>query len=85
MYRIRGHRRLDRETLRLSIKHSLTSTTQEVSIDGKITFNNEQLEFLKFIVQDFEYNDDHEKYMIDQITNKIYDAQEHQLLIDQLL
>ena len=26
----------------------------------KITFNNEQLEFLKFIVQDFEYNDDHE-------------------------
>ena len=28
----------------------------------------------------FEYNDDHEKYMIDQITNKIYDAQEHQLL-----
>ena len=46
----------------------------------KITFNNEQLEFLKFIVQDFEYNDDHEKYMIDQITNKIYDAQEHQLL-----
>ena len=26
----------------------------------KLTFNNEQLEFLKFIVQDFEYNDDHE-------------------------
>ncbi len=46
----------------------------------KLTFNNEQLEFLKFIVQDFEYNDDHEKYMIDQITNKIYDAQEQQLL-----
>ena len=46
----------------------------------KITFNNEQLEFLKFMVQDFEYNDDHEKYMIDQITNKIYDAQEQQLL-----
>ena len=46
----------------------------------KITFNNEQLEFLKFIVQDFEYNDDHEKYMIDQITNKIYQAQENQAL-----
>ena len=30
----------------------------------KLTFNNEQLEFLKFIVQDFEYNDDHERYMI---------------------
>ena len=38
----------------------------------KITFNNEQLEFLKFMVQDFEYNDDHEKYMIEQIENKIY-------------
>ena len=36
----------------------------------KLTFNNEQLEFLKFIVQDFEYNDDHEKYMIEQIENK---------------
>ena len=38
--------------------------------NGKITFNNEQLEFLKFIVQDFEYNDDHERYMIEQIENK---------------
>ena len=28
----------------------------------KITFNNEQLEFLKFIVQDFEYNDDPVSY-----------------------
>ena len=46
----------------------------------KITFNNEQLEFLKFIVQDFEYNDDHERYMIDQIENKIYQAQENQAL-----
>ena len=46
----------------------------------KITFNNEQLEFLKFIVQDFEYNDDHEKYIIDQIENKIYQAQENQAL-----
>ena len=46
----------------------------------KIKFNNEQLEFLKFIVQDFEYNDDQEKYMIDQITNKIYQAQENQAL-----
>ena len=42
----------------------------------KLTFNNEQLEFLKFIVQDFEYNDDHEKYMIEQIENKIYQAQD---------
>ena len=46
----------------------------------KITFNNEQLEFLKFMVQDFEYNDDNEKYMIEQIENKIYQAQENQAL-----
>ena len=46
----------------------------------KITLNNEQLEFLKFIVQDFEYNDDHEKYMIEQIENHIYQAQENQAL-----
>ena len=45
----------------------------------KLTFNNEQLEFLKFIVQDFEYNDDHERYMIEQIENKIYQAQENQM------
>ena len=46
----------------------------------KITYNNEQLEFLKFIVQDFENNDDHERYMIEQIENKIYQAQENQML-----
>ena len=46
----------------------------------KITFNNEQLEFLKFMVQSFEYNDDHEEYMIEQIENKIYQAQEYQAL-----
>ena len=46
----------------------------------KIKFNNEQLEFLKFIVQSFEYNDDHERYMIEQIENKIYKAQENQAL-----
>ena len=46
----------------------------------KLTFNNEQLEFLKFIVHDFEYNDDHERYMIEQIENKIYQAQENQAL-----
>ena len=46
----------------------------------KLTFNNEQLEFLKFIVQDFEYNDEHERYMIEQIENKIYSAQENQAI-----
>ena len=46
----------------------------------KIELNNEQLEFLKFIVQDFEYNDEHERYMIEQIENKIYQAQENTAL-----
>ena len=46
----------------------------------KIKFNNEQLEFLKFMVQSFEYNDDHERYMIEQIENKIYQAQENTAL-----
>ena len=46
----------------------------------KIELNNEQLEFLKFIVQDFEYNDDNERNMIEQIENKIYSAQENQAL-----
>ena len=46
----------------------------------KIELNNEQLEFLKFIVQDFEYNDDNERMMIEQIENKIYSAQENQAL-----
>ena len=46
----------------------------------KLTFNNEQLEFLKFIVQDFEYNDDLERYMIEQRENKISQAQENQML-----
>ena len=46
----------------------------------KLTFNNEQLEFLKFIVQDFEYNDDNERNLIEQIENQIYQAQENQML-----
>ena len=46
----------------------------------KIELNNEQLEFLKFIVQDFEYNDDNERTMIEQIENKIYSAQENQAI-----
>ena len=46
----------------------------------KIELNNEQLEFLKFIVQDFEYNDDNERKLIEQIENKIYSAQENQAI-----
>ena len=37
-----------------------------------ITFNNEQLEFLKYVIQDFEYNDNAEKKLIEQIEAKIY-------------
>ena len=46
----------------------------------KLTFNNEQLEFLKFIVQDFEYNDNKGRDLINQIEAKIYDLQEKELL-----
>ena len=61
------------------LQRTLTWSLREFSME-KITFNNEQLEFLKFVIQDFEYNDDHERYMIEQIENKIYQAQENQML-----
>ena len=41
-----------------------------------ITLNNEQLEFLKYVIQDFEYNDNAERELIEQIESKIYSAQE---------
>jgi len=41
-----------------------------------ITLNNEQLEFLKYVIQDFEYNDNAERELIEQIETKIYNAQE---------
>ena len=63
----------------LMLQRTLTLSLRVFSME-KFTFNNEQLEFLKFMVQDFEYNDDHEKYMIEQIENKIYQAQENQAL-----
>ena len=44
----------------------------------KIELNNEQLEFLKYVIQDFEYNDNAEKELIEQIENQIYLAQENQ-------
>ena len=46
----------------------------------KIELNNEQLEFLKYVIQDFEYNDNAEKKLIEQIEAKIYNAQENQSL-----
>ncbi len=41
-----------------------------------ITLNNEQLEFLKYVIQDFEYNDNAERELIEQIETKIYNANE---------
>ena len=46
----------------------------------KIELNNEQLEFLKYVIQDFEYNDNAERELIEQIENQIYAAQENQAL-----
>ena len=45
-----------------------------------ITLNDEQLEFLKYVIQDFEYNDNAERELIEQIESKIYNAQEEQAI-----
>ena len=42
----------------------------------KIELNNEQLEFLKFIVKDFEYQDEEERKMIEELEFIIFQAQE---------
>ena len=49
-------------------------------IMNQLELTNEQLDFLKFIVQDFEYNDNKERDLINQIEAKIYDLQEKELL-----
>jgi len=41
-----------------------------------ITFTTEQLEFLNFVVKDFEYQDDEERKMIEELEFKIFEAQE---------
>ena len=41
-----------------------------------ITFTKEQLEFLNFVVKDFEYQDDEERKMIEDLEFKIFGAQE---------
>ena len=46
----------------------------------KLELTSKQLDFLKFIIQDFEYNDDKERTMIEQIEAKIYDLQEKEAL-----
>ena len=40
-----------------------------------ITFTTEQLEFLNFIVKDFEYQDDEERKIIEDLEFKIFEAQ----------
>ena len=52
----------------------------EWQIMNQLELTNEQLDLLKFIVQDFEYNDDKERDLINQIEAKIYDLQEKELL-----
>ena len=40
----------------------------------KLELNSEQFKFLSFIIQDFEYNDETERKMIEQLEFKLYKA-----------
>ena len=46
----------------------------------KLELNTEQLEFLSFILSEFEYNDDKERSLIEQIEAKVYDVREEDIL-----
>ena len=46
----------------------------------KLELNTEQLEFLSFILSEFEYNDDKERVLIEQIEAKVYDVREEDIL-----
>ena len=46
----------------------------------KLELNTEQLEFLSFILSEFEYNDDKERTLIEQIESKVYDVREEDIL-----
>ena len=46
----------------------------------KLELNTEQLEFLSFILSEFEYNDDKERALIEQIEAKVYDVREEDIL-----
>ena len=46
----------------------------------KLELNTEQLEFLSFILSEFEYNDDKERTLIEQIEAKVYDVREEDIL-----
>ena len=45
----------------------------------KFELNTEQLEFLSFILSEFEYNDDKERSLIEQIEAKVYDVREEDI------
>ena len=45
----------------------------------KLELNTEQLEFLSFILSEFEYNDDKERTLIEQIEARVYDVREEDI------
>ena len=46
----------------------------------KLELSKEQLELLEFIIEDFEYQDDEERTLIEGIQSQIYDVKEEELL-----
>ncbi len=46
----------------------------------KLEVTKEQLELLEFIIEDFEYQDDEERSLIEGIQSQIYDVKEEDLL-----
>ena len=46
----------------------------------KLEITKEQLELLEFIIEDFEYQDEEERTLIEGIQSQIYDVKEEDLL-----
>ena len=46
----------------------------------KLELSKEQLELLEFIIEDFEYQADEERSLIEGIQSQIYDVKEEELL-----
>ena len=46
----------------------------------KLEVTKEQLELLEFIIEDFEYQDDEERTLIEGIQSQIYDVKEQDLV-----
>ena len=46
----------------------------------KLELSKEQLELLEFIIEDFEYQDDEERSLVEGIQSQIYDVKEEELL-----